>query len=356
MADIYEALRARLDSMSTGLPKTESGSEIKVLKRIFTEEHAELFLALTVFPETPEQAAERLGRDSSSLADTMEEMAQKGLLFRVRKNGVASYSCVPYLVGIAEFQTDALKKDKGLAADMAVHFMDGFVETLQSLETHHQRTIPVNTGLVSQWPVAPYEDAIAMLKKQKRIAVADCTCRALSKQVLPENCGKPLETCMMFGSGADYYIENGWGREIDVEEAVSILKLADEHAMVVQPVNSKDAGAICACCGDCCGMLNSLKKQAKPAASVKSNYFAQIDGEECTGCEICLDRCQMKAITIEDDIAVLDRDRCIGCGLCVTTCPSEAASLVKKPEDQLYEPPENHIEMYMKMGMERGVI
>ncbi|MBC2717434.1 MAG: 4Fe-4S binding protein [Desulfobacteraceae bacterium] len=356
MADIYETLRARLDSMSTGFPKTKNKSEIKVLKRLFTEEHAELFLALTVMPETPEQAAERLGRDSSELADMMEEMAQKGLLFRIRENGVASYSCVPYIVGLAEFQINALKTDKELATDMAMHFMDGFVETLQSLETHHQRTIPVNTGLVSQWPIAPYEDAIAMLKKQKRIAVANCACRSITHQVVPDPCGKPLETCMMFGSGADYYIENGWGREIDVEEAVSILKLCDEHALVVQPVNSKKAGAICACCGDCCWMLNSLKMQAKPAESVKSNYFAQIDGEECTGCEICLDRCQMKAITIEDEIAVLDRDRCIGCGLCVTTCPSEAASLVKKSEDQLYEPPENHVDMYIKMGMERGVI
>jgi len=356
MSEIYEALRARLDSMSTGLPKTESGSEIKVLKRIFTKEHAELFLALAVFPETPGQAAERLGRDSATLADMMEEMAKKGLLFRVRKNGVASYSCVPYLVGIAEFQTDALKKDKGLATDMAVHFMDGFVETLQALETHHQRTIPVNTDLVAQWPIAPYEDAIAMLKKHKRIAVADCTCRALTGTLLPDQCDKPVETCMMFGDAADYYIENGWGRAIDLEEAVSILKLADEHAMVVQPVNSKDAGAICACCGDCCGMLNSLKKQAKPAASVKSNYFARIDGEECTGCEICLDRCQMEAITIEAETALLDLDRCIGCGLCVTTCPSDAVSLIKKPEDQLYEPPENHIDMYMKMGRERGLM
>jgi ferredoxin len=286
----------------------------------------------------------------------METMAKKGLLFRLRKNGVAKYSCVPYVVGLMEFQVNTLKTDKTLARDMAIYAMDGFLASLQSLETHHQRSIPINTGIVSQWPVAPYEDAIAMLKKQKRIAVANCACRSVTRQVVPDQCDKPLETCMMFGSGADYYIENGMGREIDFEEAVSILKLCDDHALVVQPVNSKNAGAICACCGDCCGMISSLKMQARPAASVKSNYYAQIDKDACTGCEICLDRCQMEAITIEDDIAVLNRDRCIGCGLCVTTCPSEAASLVKKPADQLYDPPENHVEMYMKMGRERGLM
>ncbi|MCK7512876.1 MAG: 4Fe-4S binding protein [Desulfobacterales bacterium] len=40
---------------------------------------------------------------------------------------------------------------------------------------------------------------------------------------------------------------------------------------------------------------------------------------------MCLDRCQMEAITMnKDGVAQVDLDRCIGCGLCVTTCPSEA--------------------------------
>jgi NAD-dependent dihydropyrimidine dehydrogenase PreA subunit len=83
-------------------------------------------------------------------------------------------------------------------------------------------------------------------------------------------------------------------------------------------------------------MLGSLKKQPVPAAAVKSNYFAAVETDECTGCETCLDRCQMEAITIEDDTAAIDLDRCIGCGLCVTTCPTEAAQLVKKTENEQY--------------------
>ncbi len=356
MVDIYEALRARLDSMSTGFPATKDKTEIKILKRLFTEEHAELFLALTVMPETPEKAAERLGRDGSELADMMEEMVRKGLLFRLRNDGVASYLTVPAVVGIFEFITHtSIKTDKELVEDLQKYHPE-FFKTLQSLETHHQRTIPINTDIVSKWSVAPYEDAIEMIKKQKRIALTECACRAFTKQASPGQCDKPIETCLALGTGADFYIENGWGREIDVEEAISILKIADEHALVVQPMNQKNAAGICTCCGDCCGMLASLKMQAKPAASVKSNYFAQIDGEDCTGCEVCLDRCQMEAITIENDTALLDRDRCIGCGLCVTTCPSEAVSLIKKSEDQLYEPPKNNIEMYMKMASERGLI
>ncbi|MCP4296849.1 MAG: 4Fe-4S dicluster domain-containing protein, partial [Proteobacteria bacterium] len=57
-----------------------------------------------------------------------------------------------------------------------------------------------------------------------------------------------------------------------------------------------------------------------------------VDQEECTGCEDCLDRCQMNAIEI-DDTATIDTARCIGCGLCITTCPMEAIQLEEKPED-----------------------
>lgn len=354
MADVYEALRTRLDTMSTGFPSTEKRSEINILKQLFSEDEAELFLALSPILETPEAAAERLGRDSLKLATMMETMACKGLLFRRRKDGAASYGTVPYVVGIMEFQVKNLETNRDLAKDMAIYARDGFLRSLQSLETPHQRAIPVNTDIVYKWPVAPYEDAIAILRGQKKIAVANCVCRTVARKVSSHQCDKPLETCMMFGTAADYYVENGMGREIEFEEALSILKVCDQKALVIQPVNSKKAGAICACCGDCCGMLTSLKMQEKPAESVKSNYFAQINGDECTGCEICLERCQMGAITV-DGTALLNLDRCIGCGLCVTTCPAEAISLIKKPDDQLYEPPDTNLAMYMKMGMERGI-
>ena len=356
MIDVYERLRARLDQWSTGFPETAKKSEIKVLKGIFSEEEADLFLDLTPVPETADEVAGRLGRDRDGLSAMLETMAQKGQLFRLRKNGVPRYSAVPFVVGIMEFQLKNLDDNPGLARDMAAYGMGGFVESLASLKTPHQRSVPVNTHIVSNWPIAPYDDAIAILKKQKKIAVANCVCRTLVRKVTSELCDKPLETCMMFGHTADYYIENGMGRAISVDEAIKILELCDEHAMVVQPLNSKNAGAICACCGDCCGMMNSLKMQEKPAESVKSSYFAVINEDECVGCEVCLDRCQIGAITIKDDKARLNLDRCIGCGLCVTKCPSEAIQLVKKPADQLYDLPENHVDMYIRMGMERGKI
>ncbi len=43
-------------------PRMESGVELKILKKIFTGEEAEIACSLKLPPEAPEQIAERLGR------------------------------------------------------------------------------------------------------------------------------------------------------------------------------------------------------------------------------------------------------------------------------------------------------
>ena len=93
--------------------------------------------------------------------------------------------------------------------------------------------------------------------------------------------------------------------------------------------------------------------QESPAAAVQSNYFAQVDPDVCIGCEVCIDRCQMDAIEIIDEVAHINRNRCIGCGLCVTTCSADAASLIRKPEGEIYIPPKTGIRTYMEIEKER---
>jgi ferredoxin len=211
----------------------------------------------------------------------------------------------------------------------------------------------VNRKLVAEWPVAPYEDAIEIIEKQETIAVAPCICRTRSG-LLNKSCGKPVETCLLFGHQADYYVSNRMGRTISKDEAHAIIKRSDESGLVIQPFNSQKIGVMCSCCGDCCEMLGSLKRQPSPAASVKSNYFARVDADLCIGCGTCIGRCEMEANVLRDDTTVIDRNRCIGCGLCVSTCTAEAVRLVKKPESELYEPPESVAAMFTSLAEQRG--
>jgi NAD-dependent dihydropyrimidine dehydrogenase PreA subunit len=351
MENVYEKLRARLDDLATGYPETESKVEIRLLERLFDEKEAELFLQLSPILESPEDVAQRLNRDPDELIDRMEAMAQKGLLFRKRKGESVRYSAVPYVVGIFEFQLKRM--DKEFARDHEAYFETAFGRTIQSFKTPVLRTVPINRQLVANYPVAPFEDVLQVLENQKKIAVSPCVCRTTA-HLVEKGCDKPQENCFAFGSHAEYYVENGMGRYISIEEAKAIVKNNEEDGLVMQPFNSRKIGGMCSCCGDCCGVLRSLKMHPTPAEMVQSNYFAQVDESECTGCETCLDRCQMDAIDVTDGIAGIDLERCIGCGLCVTTCPTDAIELIKKAADRLYEPPETGAETYIRIMQERG--
>jgi len=142
------------------------------------------------------------------------------------------------------------------------------------------------------------------------------------------------------GFYAEYYIDQGMGRRITQEEALDILDLAEEAGLVHQIPNTLDPGALCNCCPDCCGALRMLKMLPHPADFVTSSHFSQVNPDLCDGCETCMARCPMDAITIEaNEAANISLDRCIGCGLCVNTCPTEALTLVSKPERARQEPP-----------------
>ena len=126
---------------------------------------------------------------------------------------------------------------------------------------------------------------------------------------------------------------------------------------MTQPATSQNPGGMCNCCGDCCGVLKALNKHPKPAELVFSNHTAIVETDECTGCETCLERCQMKALSINDEeVAEVDTDRCIGCGLCVTTCDSDAIRLIPKQETEYQVPPMNSAEQMMLMAQKRGLI
>ena len=351
MKDVYAALRERLDDMAVGFPATESGIEMRILKRLFSESEAALFVNLSPLPQSPKDIAETLDRSEDELAAQLEEMAQKGLVFRVRKGERVRYAAVPYVVGIYEFQLNHM--DEAFAKDHEEYFKTAFGKELQRFQTPVLRSIPIDRQLVTDYPVAPFEDVLNIIEDQKIIAVAPCVCRT-TKQLVGEPCDKPLERCFLFGSHAAYYVENKMGRYISKEEARELVIANEKAGLVMQPFNSQEVGGMCSCCGCCCGVLRSIKAQPVPADAVKSNYFAAVDTELCTGCETCMERCQMDAITMVDDLADVNLDRCIGCGLCVTTCPSEAMQLIKKAEEEAYMPPRTGVETYIQIAQERG--
>jgi len=72
VADIYERLAEHLDNLPGGFPRTESGVEIRILRRLFTLEDAEFATHLTLIPEEPRVIARRAKIPVSEAARQLE--------------------------------------------------------------------------------------------------------------------------------------------------------------------------------------------------------------------------------------------------------------------------------------------
>lgn len=347
--DVYEMLADHLNRLPAGYPRTPSGVEIRILKRLFTPEEAMLAQALTFKPETVEEIAQRVGAKADEVAERLESMAKKGLIFRVKKRSEKRYMAAQFVVGIWEYHVNDLSPE--LIADLREYLPYHF-EHQMKLQTPQMRVIPTPDAIPDKQSVRPYDEAVKLIESQELIAVAPCICRK-EHQMTGEGCNRPLESCLMFGVAAQYYIDNGLGRRITKEEALEIIKEAERDARVLEPSNAQKITAMCTCCGCCCQILKNLKKIPKPAHYVTSSYIASLDENLCVLCGTCVDRCQMDAISLGESSAILNVDRCIGCGLCVTTCPEGALTLKEKPASVQKEVPPSLRETYTKIWMER---
>ena len=350
--DIYRKMQQTLDGYSVGFPATELGVEIEILKYLFSEEDAAMFLSLSPMVEKPTAIAERLGRPVEQVAEKLEDMASRGLLFRLKKNDDVKYGATAFVHGIFEFQLPRMNPE--LADLMLKYFENGMDRSLIEAKGTFLRTIPVNKSVTMEHHIAALDDAAEILKNADNIVVTDCICRK-TKDIAGGDCGAPREVCFMFGSMGQYYLDNSMGRKIDTDEAIAIVARAQEAGLVTQPSTSRNPNSMCNCCGDCCGVLASIRKDPRPADLVYSNHFSEVDADSCIECGECLSICPMGAIELsEHGPAVILRERCIGCGVCVPQCPSEAIHLKAKPMDQRKELPKNAVDQMMLMLKERG--
>ncbi len=349
--DTYKKLAKHLDNLPAGFPATDSGVELRILKQLFTPREAEAAMALTMKPAPPSAVAKRLGADEAEMAQHLESMSKKGLIFRAGKGGRKLYSAAQFVVGIWEYHVNDLSEE--LIRDVN-EYLPFLAKTWENQETKQLRVVPISKSLSAEMTVTPYEEAENIIKTQSKIVVAPCICRR-EHEMVGKGCGKLGEACLIFGGSAFFYEENGLGRSISQEEALEILNKGMEEGLVLQPGNSQKPSNICLCCGCCCQILKNMSRLEEPAKAVATNYYAAVDEECCTACAVCEERCQMDAIHIED-VAQVDTARCIGCGLCVPTCDADAIHLVQKDASEQRVPPKNTVETYMNIARERGMI
>ena len=141
MTDVYQRLANHLDNLPGGFPPTESGVELRILKRLFSKMEAEIVPGLTMMPEPVSAIAARMDRNPADLAAMLEDMSKKGLIFRLSKGGEKHYMAAQFLIGIWEYHLNDL--DEELIRDVneyIPHFMKaGWVNQ----KTRQLRVVPI---------------------------------------------------------------------------------------------------------------------------------------------------------------------------------------------------------------------
>ncbi len=354
MDTVYSKLRERLDTYSFGFPATASGIEITILKKLFTENDADFFLKLSQKLESAEEISSRTGLPVEQTRSTLEDLSERGLIFRQDSAGKIRYGAIPFMHGIVEFQIKKL--DREFSGLLERFFMEAYNKNIADNADLFLRVIPVQKYIDVEHHIASYNDVSAILDKIDVIAVADCFCRK-QKKFLGAGCSRPSETCFMFGSMAEYYIDNNLGRRVSRDEALKIVKEAQKSGLVTQPSTSQNPAGMCNCCGDCCAILGAIKKYPSPAELVFSNHYSSIKQDNCIGCGSCVDICPMEALSLNGSgTAEIDIQRCIGCGLCLMACGYEAVALCEKTGSEKKEVPANTKEQMFQMAKKRGLI
>lgn len=349
MNSIYLRLREHLDSMPNGYPATGSGVEIEILKRIFSEEEAELFMKLKMTFETPQQTSARTGVDIDTLNRLLPQMTLKGQLMGIAIHNLSLYKAMPFIFGIYEFQLTRIDREMALLCEK--YGEEAFSEDFFTKTPPLMKAIPIGIEVKDDTKIEPYESVAALIEGAKSWAVRDCICKK-EKALLGKRCDKPMEVCLSFAPVEHAFDKDHASRAITKDEAYSILKLAEEAGLVHMTSNVKSGQYyICNCCKCCCGPLSKYISVSKNAAA-KSNYIAVVDKGACIACGDCGNRCQAGAITVDEYAVIRD---CIGCGLCVSSCPVEAIKMVKREGSDAVQTPENEKDWMAQRARGRGL-
>lgn len=323
--DIYEKLSERI---------LTKGSKFvpDLFRMIADEEEARIMLAT---PGTAEDLAQRLGYSVEDMEAKLDTLFKKGLVFKARKpEGTIYRMCrdITQFHDATILWEGATREYLDLWKRQTFEELPDYINMISMIMPKPMtRVVPVNQPVDARQSILAYEDVEQIVKDAGRLAVVNCTCRMVDGK-----CDKPLEVCIQLGKAADYTLERGTGRELSVDEAMDIIRQAEEAGLVHVTMNKAyGSQIICNCCGDCCVAFGL---PVPPTTIVDpSRFLARVDEESCSGCGTCVDRCLFEAISMEEndgaEVSVIEAEKCMGCGLCQVTCPEEAISMVAVREE-----------------------
>ncbi len=362
MSEVKYKKIAGIINKAGGTPLPVNDTLMTILKRIINEDEIDFIMA---FRKKTSQTMDQL-KESSKLPEEeilkfTTALAKRGVMFnQPNRSGLMVYRILP-LINVGTFEYMFMKKlehskENKELSDLFAKLFDGLgdfvqknydmmssmvqkqrpvdrtVPILKNKETGKDIEIKVNESIeIPDQQVLPTQKVEDIINKFDDIAVAHCFCRHHNDLL-----GKPCkqtdlrENCFTFGKSARHVSENGFGRLISKEEAIKILRNAEEAGLIHKAYHpgfdiSRDETSICNCCSCCCGQTG----KRFPTVNA-TNYISSFNHELCTGCGTCVENCHFNVIELnENNKAERVGENCVGCGICSYNCPENAISMIE---------------------------
>ena len=286
----------------------ENAPEYYCMAGILTDEEADVAIAAGLRKErTAAYLAKKVGKTVQEVQPLLDNLVYYGIFRRSKDeaHGEDVYYMQIFAPGILEMMVNQKELldthpevgrafeeyTRNLAANMGAMIPDGY---------GLMRVIPVESALEGIPGVNEFERISHYLDKYDRFSVSPCSCRA-SRTSIGDGCGHLDEDmCIQMGKGAEHYIRTGRAKEITREQALEIIKRAEENGLMHDMVNIEEPGesaAICNCCACACfGLRVGLMYGARDA--IRSNYVAEVDEAKCVACGQCVETCPGNALKL----------------------------------------------------------
>lgn len=302
-----------------GVKVTTKDPEYWGLAGVITDEMAEVALSMKVrAPATAPQIAKKCGKSMERTEELLQEMSVIGLIEYnwENKDHVKQYILPMFVPGCAEFM---MMNEKQVEEHPE---LADFFENMSRLPLEKitpmvplggagigMHVIPVEQAIPATQQSVSVEHISYWLKKyENKYAVGACSCRR-QQRVRGEGTGEiEGELCIGVGDMADYLVETGKGRYIDLNEVLEILQRAEDNGFVHQITNIDGEDkifAICNCAPGVCNALRTSQLFNTPNLS-RSAYRASVESDKCVACGRCVEFCPTGAAKLGQKLCTKD--------------------------------------------------
>ncbi len=356
----YLSLQKRLEDSPQGAPASKALFDI--LKILFTKDEAGLVSVLPIKPFTVKTAAKRWKKNIDETTKILNELADKGLLLDMFNGKKQTFIIPPTMAGFFEFslmRTDGKFDTKVLSElfHQYINVEEDFLNEVLALDPSIARVLVQEKSLQEKHEseILDYERASKVIETATCITVGTCYCRhKMEHKGLA--CNKPQDVCLTFNNAAESLSKHGVAKKISKKEAKKVLDKCVDLGLVQIGDNVQNKVAwICNCCGCCCEAILAYKRLGC-TMNIKTNFYPEINLDNCTSCGLCEKKCPVDAITMKEKngkkYPVVDLEKCFGCGVCSRFCPKDGIKMERR--DKTAFVPKDGFERFVMSAINEG--